>query len=163
MSNQPSSPSAPLLNSIRELLTQSRKQVIQVVNTAMIQTYWQIGRLIIEDEQQGQDRAEYGKQALQALSRSLTEEFGKGFDIRNLRNMRRFYLAFPIRNAVRTELTWTHYRTLIRVTNKQARQWYMEEWNCRVRKSYVCCWKKSKSSFLRNKDGIMSNPIPNFR
>lgn len=120
-------PQGELLSNIRELLTQDRKQVAQAVNSAMVQTYWQIGRLIVEDEQQGQSRAEYGKGVLQAISKSLTEEFGKGFDVRNLRNMRTFYQAFPIRNALRTELSWTHYRTLVRIENEQARQWYMNE------------------------------------
>lgn len=117
----------PLLNNIRELLNQGRKQAVQAVNTAMVQTYWEIGRLIVEDEQQGEARAEYGKAVLKTLSTSLTAEFGKGFDVRNLRNMRLFYQMFPIRNAVRTELSWTHYRTLVRVDNEQARLWYMHE------------------------------------
>ncbi|MGL5110616.1 MAG: PDDEXK nuclease domain-containing protein [Vibrio ordalii] len=117
----------PLLNHIRELLTQGRKQALHAVNAAMVQTYWEIGRLIVEDEQQGESRAEYGKQVLASLSKSLSQEFGKGFDVRNLRNMRSFYLAFPIRNAVRTELSWTHYRTLLKVGNEQARQWYIRE------------------------------------
>ena len=69
-------------------------------------------------------RATYGKQVLKQLSEDLTREFGKGFDLRNLRNMRQFYLVFPIRNAVRTELSWTHYRTLIRIENEAARCWY---------------------------------------
>lgn len=116
-----------LLDSIRTLLVSGRKQVAQAVNSAMVQTYWQIGRLIVEDEQQGQTRAEYGKALLKTLSSALTKEFGKGFDVRNLRNMRGFYLAFPIRNALRTELSWTHYRTLIRIEKESARQWYMNE------------------------------------
>jgi predicted nuclease of restriction endonuclease-like (RecB) superfamily len=116
-----------LLSNIRDLLTQGRKQVLQAVNSAMVQTYWEIGRLIVEDEQKGQARAEYGKALLKNLSTSLTEEFGKGFDVRNLRNMRSFYLVFPIRNAVRTELSWTHYRMLLRVENEQARLWYIKE------------------------------------
>lgn len=111
-----------LLSNIRELLSQGRKQALQVVNTAMVQTYWEIGRLIVEDEQQGQARAEYGKALLATLSTSLTEEFGKGFDVRNLRNVRSFYTAFPIQNAVRTELSWTHYRALLKVDNEQTRQ-----------------------------------------
>lgn len=123
---QPTAQNA-LLTNIRELLNQGRKQVAQAVNSAMVQTYWEIGRLIVEDEQSGQARAEYGKEVLQGLSRSLSDEFGKGFDVRNLRNMRNFYLAFPIRNAVRTELSWTHYRTLLRVENQQARDWYIKE------------------------------------
>lgn len=116
-----------LLDSIRTLLVDGRKQVAAAVNAAMVQTYWRIGRLIVEDEQQGETRAEYGKHVLKSLSVSLTEEFGKGFDARNLRNMRQFYLVFPIWNAVRTELSWTHYRTLTRIENESARHWYMNE------------------------------------
>lgn len=116
-----------LLDAIRTLLVDGRKQVATAVNTAMVQTYWHIGRLIVEDEQQGESRAEYGKKVLKSLSASLTAEFGKGFDIRNLRYMRSFYLAFPIRNALRTELSWTHYRTLLRIENELAREWYMQE------------------------------------
>jgi hypothetical protein len=73
----------------------------------MVQAYWQVGRLIAEDEQGGATRAEYGKKVLEALSERLSEEFGKGFDVRNLRNMRSFYLAYPNRYALRTDLTWT--------------------------------------------------------
>ncbi|TLS81869.1 DUF1016 domain-containing protein [Photobacterium damselae subsp. damselae] len=79
-------PSTSLLDNIRTLLIEGRKQVVHAVNSAMVQTYWQIGRLIVEDEQQGQTRAEYGKGTLKALSTSLTKEFGKGFDSSNLRN-----------------------------------------------------------------------------
>jgi len=83
--------------------------------------------LDVEHEQQGQQRAAYGKQQLQQLSKQLTLEFGKGFDVRNLRNMRSFYVTYPNRNAVRTELSWTHYRTLLRVENTKARAWYQQE------------------------------------
>ena len=120
-------PSSQLVTEIRELITTARQQVVRAVNSSMVQTYWQIGRLIVEDEQQGDTRAAYGKQQLQRLSRELTEEFGKGFDVRNLRNMRAFYQAFPNRNALRTELSWTHYRVLLRIENAEAREWYMDE------------------------------------
>lgn len=116
-----------LYASIAEVLQTARTQVRQSVNSAMVQAYWQVGRLIVEDEQQGQARAEYGKAQLSRLADRLTAEFGKGFDQRNLRNMRRFYLAFPIWNAVRTELSWTHYRALIQLDSEQARLWYMQE------------------------------------
>lgn len=99
----------------------------QAVNSAMVQSYWQVGRLIVEHEQQGESRAVYGKQQLEQLSRQLTERLGKGFDERNLRNMRQFYLTFPNRNAMRTELSWTHYRTLLKVENPLAREWYFNE------------------------------------
>ncbi|WP_257293861.1 PDDEXK nuclease domain-containing protein [Endozoicomonas sp. YOMI1] len=132
MTDQPASRdkhalSQSLLQAIRGVLVQARSQLQQTVNHTMVQTYWQLGRLIVEHEQQGKARAEYGKQQLQTLSEQLTTEFGRGFDVRNLRNMRAFYLAFPKRNAVRTELSWTHYRRLIRIDNLKARDWYMQE------------------------------------
>ncbi len=117
----------PLTEALRHLLQRSRSALQQSVNSTMVQTYWQVGQLIVEDEQQGEKRASYGKQVLKSLATTLTSEFGKGFDERNLRNMRLFYMKFPIRNAVRTELSWTHYRTLIRIENEQARQWYLSE------------------------------------
>ena len=93
----------------------------------MVETYWQVGRMIVEEEQGGKDRAAFGKQILTYLSKQLTTEFGEGFDQSNLRYMRRFYTAFPIRDAVRHELTWTHYRLLSKVENAQARLFYRDE------------------------------------
>jgi len=116
-----------MLNEIRTLLINSKIQLQQSVNTIMVQTYWNIGRVIVEDEQKGNDRAQYGKQQLKHISNTLTKEFGKGFDTRNLRNMRQFYTTFSNWNAVSTKLSWTHYRALIRIENKEARQWYIEE------------------------------------
>ncbi len=116
-----------LIHNIGEVIQQARTQVRQAVNHAMVVSYWEIGRLIVDDEQQGKARAAYGKQQLQYLSIQLTENFGKGFDVRNLRNMRQFYLAYPIRNALRTELSWTHYRSLIRIDKPEARDWYAQE------------------------------------
>ena len=116
-----------LLVDIRQIIEQARQRVYQTVNSEMVQAYWHIGRLIVEDEQQGQQRAAYGKQQLQQLSEHLTREFGKGFDASNLRNMRSFYLCFPNRDALRHKLSWTHYRLLIRVENPKAREWYLQE------------------------------------
>lgn len=116
-----------MLKDIRNLLISSREKLQQSVNTVMVQTYWQIGKLIVEDEQNGERRAEYGKRQLEQIANALTQEFGKGFDARNLRNMRQFYLTFPIWNAVSTKLSWTHYRVLIRIENQQAREWYIQE------------------------------------
>lgn len=118
---------APLFSDIAVIVQQVRQQVQQAVNSAMVQCYWQIGRLIVEHEQQGQARAAYGKQQLQALSEYLTAEFGKGFDASNLRNMRSFYLCFPNCDAVSHKLSWTHYRKLIRIENPNARIWYQKE------------------------------------
>lgn len=117
----------PLFQDIAEIIRQAWGQVQQTVNQAMVQSYWQIGRLIVEHEQQGNIRAVYGKQQLKTLSEQLTDEFGKGFDPSNLRNMRSFYLCFPKWDAVSHKLSWTHYRKLIRIENPKARGWYLQE------------------------------------
>lgn len=92
----------------------------------MVTSYWEIGRLITEDELKW-ERAEYGKQVLKKLSQRLSDEFGKGFDESNLRYMRLFFKAFPICDTLRHELSWSHYRRLLSVDNEKARLWYMNE------------------------------------
>ena len=116
-----------LYREIREILLSARGKAYRSIGSVMLEAYWEIGQRIVEDEQSGAMRAQYGKATLESLSVKLTEEFGKGFDIRNLRYMRSFYLKFPIRNALRSELTWTHYRSLLRVKSEEARNWYLEE------------------------------------
>ena len=113
--------------SIRNVLIESRKRAYSAVNVEMLYAYWKIGYLIVEDEQKGNKTALYGKAIIEKLSEKLKSEFGKGYDVRNLRNMRKFYLVFQKWNAVRTELTWTHYRTLLKVKDESARNWYLEE------------------------------------
>ena len=93
----------------------------------MLFAYWSIGQLIVENEQEGNENAEYGKATLENLSKKLTEDYGTGFSQRNLRNMRKFYLLFQNWNTVCANLTWSHYRFLLRVENEKARQWYIEE------------------------------------
>ena len=117
----------PLLTELAELIRQARQQAVRAVDAIQVQTCWEIGRHIVEFEQGGQARAAYGKKLLPTLASELTAEFGKGFDASNLRYMRLFYQAFPIRDALRHELSWTHYRTLLRVDSDSARQWYMNE------------------------------------
>jgi hypothetical protein len=99
---------------IKEILTTARAKAYAAVNFAMVEAYWLIGKQIVE-AQAGNDRAEYGTQLLKYLSGQLTRDFGKGFDERELRKIRQFYLIFPIRDAVRPELSWTHYRQIMKV------------------------------------------------
>jgi predicted nuclease of restriction endonuclease-like (RecB) superfamily len=115
-----------LYSSIANVLIEARGKVYRAVNFVMVQAYWEIGRLITEDELRGQ-RAGYGKEVMKNLSLRLTQEFGKGFDESNLRYMRLFYKTFPICDALRHELTWSHYRRLLGVENETARIWYMNE------------------------------------
>ncbi|MDP2830407.1 MAG: PDDEXK nuclease domain-containing protein [Sulfuricellaceae bacterium] len=116
-----------LLSALRELIQQGRQRALRAVDMVQVQTCWEVGRHIVEFEQGGDARAAYGKKLLPRLAEALTREFGRGFDDRNLRNMRAFYQAFPIWHAVRTELSWTHYRALLRVSNEEARAWYANE------------------------------------
>lgn len=116
-----------LLTGLVTLIRDARNRAVRAVDVVQLQTCWHIGRHIMEFEQGGASRATYGMRLLPELARELTAQFGKGFDERNLRHMRAFYQFFPMWDAVRTELSWTHYRTLLRVDNDSARRWYMCE------------------------------------
>lgn len=105
----------------------ARNNVRLSIDTEMVGAYWLTGRDIVEEEQQGKRRSEYGAKTLEILAKKLKNDFGRGFDIRNLRYMRQFYLTYPIRNALRSELSWTHYRLLLRVKDATARDWYTTE------------------------------------
>ncbi|MDR2538574.1 MAG: PDDEXK nuclease domain-containing protein [Bifidobacteriaceae bacterium] len=109
---------------IKAVIADARSKVITTVNFTMVETYWEIGRQI---SQAVGKRADYGKYLLSFLSERLSTEFGKGFTISNLRNMRQFYSAFPIRYALRSELTWTHYRALMRIDDRKRRDFYLSE------------------------------------
>lgn len=115
---------------IREMLRQARQKTYAAVNFVMVETYWQIGRRVVEEEQHGKERATYGEQLLTALSRALAAEFGKGFSSANLRNFRQFYLTFPDEEICYTlcsKLTWSHLRLIMRVENPKAREYYIQE------------------------------------
>ena len=120
-------PTPPLYDQVRQVLLEAQSSVSRAVNTAMVHAYFEIGRLIVEDEQHGEARAEYGEETLKALSKNLKADFGKGFSVRNLRNMRSFYLAFENRQTLSAKLSWSHYILLMRIDNKQARDFYVKE------------------------------------
>lgn len=115
------------IQDVKEIIGQARLKAYSAVNTAMVDAYWKIGQRIVEEEQSGGQRAAYGKRILLELSKELSNEYGKGFDERELRKMRQFYVMFPIRDSLRPELSWTHYRSLIRVNDKDARNYYLNE------------------------------------
>lgn len=115
-----------LVTQIEQIIRDARQTAYRAINYAMVLDYWNIGRLIVEDELHWQ-RADYGKAVLKDLSMRLTKEFGNGFDESNLRYMRLFYKNFPICDTLRHELSWSHYRRLISVENADARMWYMNE------------------------------------
>ncbi|RJP72969.1 MAG: DUF1016 domain-containing protein [Ignavibacteriales bacterium] len=118
---------------VKSILEKARSNAYRAVNFAMVQAYWQIGKIIVEEEQSGKKKAGYGEHLIIELSGRLTEDFGKGFSIANVKNIRQFYLTFSNSYALRSELTWTHYRFSIRVEKDVARKFYLNE-------SIECGW-----------------------
>ncbi len=115
---------------VRQILLSARSKTYRAVNTAMVEAYWLIGKRIVEEEQNGKSRAEYGKRLLENLSKSLSNDFGKGFSYANLRNFRQFYFTYPdqeICYTVCSKLSWSHNRLIMRIDNEQARTYYLTE------------------------------------
>lgn len=130
-------------NKIAELLKNARNKVVQTVNKTMVYTYFEIGRFIVEEEQKGQERAEYGEKILEKLSQKLNKEFGRGFSVDNLENMRKFYLTYSISETssrkfiseksetvsrkfenIDFQLSWSHYLFLMKIDNPNERKFY---------------------------------------
>ena len=115
-----------IYSSIKEILANAREKAYKAVNFAMVEAYWNVGKIIVE-AQGGNEKAEYGQTLVKNLSTKLTENFGKGFTITNLKYMRQFYLAFQIGHALRDQLSWTHYRLLLKVNREEVREFYINE------------------------------------
>ena len=118
------------INEIKTILKNARQKAYTAVNSAMVEAYWEIGRRIVEEEQSGRERAEYGKEIIKNLSKELTEEFGKGFGERNIRNIRQFYVLFSDYEkwkSLISKLTWTHIQKVLRVSDEKARIFYLTE------------------------------------
>lgn len=156
------------------LLKSARKKVIATVNQTMVITYFEIGKMIVEEEQKGEDRAKYGKQLLKGLSQRLTKEFGRGFSVTNLKQMRSFYLAYSKGQTLSDEfnLSWSHYLKLIRINDENERKFYEIEafknnWSVReLQRQYdsalytrlVLSRDKNKVKELSEKGQIIENP-----
>lgn len=130
------------LSQIRQIVVQARGQVAQSVNSALLQTYWDIGKVLVETEQHGETRAEYGKRLLLELSKHLSQELGKGFSRSNLQSMRNFYLAYPNCQTVSGKLSWSHYCELLAISDPEKRSFYEKEclqasWSVRELKRQV--------------------------
>lgn len=175
MANEPSSNTkTSLYNKIASILEESRKFVATTVNTAMVQTYFEIGRLIVEEEQHGNIRAEYGKETLKKLSEKLTANYGKGFSVTNLKQMRDFYLTYQIRQTVSDQFTlsYSHYLFLMRIDNPDERKFYEIEatssnWSLRELKrqfdsalyeSLSLSKDKEKVKLLAQQGQVVENP-----
>ena len=116
-----------MVQEIKELLSGARQRAAVQVNTELLSTYWNIGRIIVEHEQNSQERAAYGKQTLKEVSKELSEEFGKGFSVSNIQFMRRFYLTYQIQQTVSVKLSWSHYCELLTISDDDKRRFYEKE------------------------------------
>ncbi|MFH1825337.1 MAG: PDDEXK nuclease domain-containing protein [Candidatus Firestonebacteria bacterium] len=161
-----------ILNNISEIIECARKKTIRQINTIITQTYWEIGKIIVEEEQKGRQRARYGEYLIKRLSDDLVKKFGKGFTTSNLKNMRQFYLVYlklyvlrgqslrEKRYALRSQLSWTHFRILMRVENETARKFYELEtvknnWSTRELDRQINSLLFERISLSKDKKGVL--------
>lgn len=116
-----------LIEQIQNIIASAKERAIRSVDSERVLMYWQIGKVILEEEQQGKERAGYGDFLIKSLSQTLQPRFGSGFSVRQLEMCRQFFRTFPIANALRSQFNWTHYRTLIRIDNEEKREFYIAE------------------------------------
>ena len=157
-----------LSDKIIEILNKAREQVVQSVNRAMVYAYYEVGRMIVEEEQNGKERAEYGKQILKELSEELTAEFGKGFSVTNLQQMKNFYVVYGKQQTVSAksetldfQLSWSHYLKLIRIDDKAERSFYEIEakennWSLRELKRQCDSALYQRLMLSRDKKGVLA-------
>lgn len=119
--------SKEFIHSIKEIIVTAQQNAVRTINQQRVLMYWHIGQHIVEEEQHGKERADYGTYLIKTLAKELTKDFGSGFSIRQLELCRQFYTTFPIANALRSQLNWTQYRLLLRIENEDKRTYYIEE------------------------------------
>lgn len=164
-SDKPQKNEASLFTDVLQILLTARQKAYSAINTAMVEAYWLIGKRIVEEEQQGAKRAAYGEGIIKELSKELKNEFGKGFSVANLENFRKFYLTFADNQnsyALRRELTWTHYRLIMRVENPDARTYYIKEcaeqmWSTRTLERNLNTFYYERLLSTQNKKGTLLN------
>lgn len=149
-----------LLDNIGLAIEQARQNALRAVNTALVSVNWEIGRHIVEYEQQGQERAEYGTELLARLSKDLRQRYGKGFGRRNILDMRRFYLTYPIWQAVPAKLSWTHCVTLLGISDDTARKFYakqaiLENWGYRELERQIDSSLFERLALSKDKKGVL--------
>ena len=135
------------IGQIKEIITLARENAVRAVDHHRVLMYWNIGKSILEEEQQGKERAEYGAYLIKTLSQVLEPDYGTNFSVRQLELSRQFYRVFPIANALRSQLNWTQYRYLIRIDDESKREYYIAEatknnWTARQQRSIHLTYKR---------------------
>lgn len=150
-----------ILSDIRQIIVQSRHKVARSINQELTIAYWRIGQRIVEEEQNGKHRANYGKEIVKALSKYLTAEYGEGFSSTNLWLMRQFFQTFPILHSLSGELTWTHYKSLIRIDNIEKREFFIAEtiknaWSVRQMERQIHSLLYERLLMSQDKDSVLA-------
>lgn len=150
-----------LIGKIAGILAQARSQAVRQINQILVKTYWEIGREIVEFEQKGKVRADYGSSLMMTLSGELSQKFGKGFSRTNLQNMRQLYLYYPKCQTLSGELSWSHYCQLIAVTDDHARSFYEKEsinnhWSARQLDRQINSMLFERLSLSKDKKGVLA-------
>ena len=153
---------------IKNIFQSARDNAYRQVNFIMVEAYWNIGQQIVQEEQNGKDRAEYGSYLIKELSSRLTKEFGKGFSQRNLRNMRQFYICFPIWQTLSAKLSWSHYTLLLRIENTNAREWYAKEsissnWSVRALERQIGTFYYERIISSKEKQPVITEAVNNTK
>ncbi|MFH1453109.1 MAG: DUF1016 N-terminal domain-containing protein [Armatimonadota bacterium] len=148
-----------LLINISDILQKGREKIYYAANNVLVKTYWEIGREIVEFEQKGKEKAEYGSELLNKISKDLKHKFSKGFSRRNVSDMKRFYALYPIWQTVSAKLAWSHYSLLISVSDKYARNFYKkqclkEKWSVRELKRHVNSMLFERIALSKDKKGV---------
>lgn len=154
-----------LISKIEELLKRARQKVIANVNQTMVLTYFEIGRIIVEEEQNGKQRADYGKQLIAEISERLTQDFGKGFSETNIKQMRQFYSVYQNYEKSQTlsdefKLSWSHYLKLMRIDDENERKFYeieayKQNWSLRELQRQYDTALFTRLALSRDKSGIL--------
>jgi len=161
MSKIEKSGSNNIFDRISDLLRQARQTVVKAINDTMVITYFEIGKMIVEEEQAGKERAEYGKQLIIDLSKRLSKDFGKGFSVTNIQQMRNFYLIYQKQQTLSAKfsLSWSHYLKLMRIDNENERRFYEVEainngWSLRELQRQFDSALYERLALSKDKDGL---------
>jgi len=160
MSNIQTSDYETLKHHLKTLLSKGREKAYSLVNSVLVETYWNVGKYIVEFEQKGDVKAEYGKELLTRLAKDLTLEYGKGFSRSNLTYMRKFYLTFPKSETVSHKLSWSHYFELLKIDDELERNFYLkqcekENWSVRELKRQLKSMLFHRIALSKDKEGVL--------
>lgn len=149
------------IGDVRRIIESSRRQAVRSIDFARVQMYWHIGRRIIEEEQGGKARADYGKYTIRNLAKALEPEYGSGFGLRQLERARQFYMIFPIASTLRTQLNWSHYKLLIAIENNDKREYYELEtvnnaWTARQLERQISSLLYERLLLSNDKESVMA-------